>query len=93
MQTKKGGLHSYSKEPARDEATEDKELRPRRDEQEQKMPPWAQKMQQAWVDQLYCQEECRQTMLEIATATIAGVRTTGQTSAQNWQKSSKLSST
>ncbi len=57
MQTKKGGLHSYSEEPARDEAMEDEELRPRRDEQEQETPPRAQKMQQAWVDQLYCQEE------------------------------------
>ncbi len=35
----------------------------------------------------------RTNNLEIATATIVGVRTTGQTSAQNWQKSSKLSST
>ena len=90
---KNGGLHSYSKEPTQDKAMEDKELRPRRDKQEQETPPRAQKMQQAWVDQLYCQEECGQTTLEIATATIAGVRTTGKTSAQNWQKSSKLSST
>ncbi len=93
MKTKKEGLYSYSKEPAWDEAAEDEDLRPQGDEQEQETPPVVEKMQQAWVEQLYCQEECRQTMLEIATATIAGVGTTGQRSAQNWQKSSKLSST
>ena len=46
-QIKGGGLHSYSKEPVRDEAAEDTELRLR--EEEEEMPPRAEEMQQAWV--------------------------------------------
>jgi hypothetical protein len=45
--TKGGGWHSYSKEPVRDEATEDVGLRPR--EEEEETPPRAEETQQAWV--------------------------------------------
>ena len=46
-QTKGGGSHSYSEEPVWDEAVEDAELRPQKEEEE--TPPWAEEMQQAWV--------------------------------------------
>jgi len=46
-QTKGGDSHSYSKEPVRDEAAEDVELRPR--EEEEETPPRAEETQQAWV--------------------------------------------
>ena len=46
-QTKGGDWHSYSKEPVRDEAAEDAELRLR--EEEEETSPRAEKTQQAWV--------------------------------------------
>ncbi len=89
--TKGGGSHSYSGEPARDEAAEDGELRPREEEEETLLR--ADETQQVWVDLRYHQVVRGQTTQETVTATIAGARATGQTSVQNWQKNSKLSST
>ena len=51
-------MHSFSKEPVRDEAAEDAELRPR--EEEEEMPPWVEETQQAWVVLGWHQGVCRQ---------------------------------
>ena len=84
-------MHSYSGKPMWDKAAEDGELRLR--EEEEETLPRTEETQQAWVDLCYHQGVRGRTTRETATATIVGARATGQTSAQNWQKSSKLSST